>query len=285
MRQLSGYRFGEEVCVPILGDAVRERLYQDASIGVVLSGSFDYRTQGGAALAVPGTVLFGNSGEYFSCGHADSAGNRRQVVHFGGDFLREVADTHGISQVRFPAVAVPPGRWSAAIFGRMRRLALQTEAQDETAYDLAVTALQTTGSRGPTAAVSSRNQRRVLGVVRHLESSYDGPCSLQSLAALAQLSPCYFLRLFRQVTGQSPAQYVMNARLRAAANALLTTRAPVTEIALKTGFNDISHFNASFRSVFGRSPTRWRGSPGGEPSGEPSGKPSGKPSGEPSGKP
>jgi AraC-like DNA-binding protein len=78
------------------------------------------------------------------------------------------------------------------------------------------------------------------------------------MANLARLSPCYFLRVFRTVTGQSPTQYVMNARLRAAANDLLTTRAPVSEIALRTGFNDISHFNSSFRSVFGRSPTHWR---------------------------
>jgi AraC-like DNA-binding protein len=97
-----------------------------------------------------------------------------------------------------------------------------------------------------------------LSIVRHLESRYHEPCSLTALASLARLSPFYFLRVFRKVTGQSPAQYVMIARLRAAANDLLTTRAPVAEIALKTGFNDISHFNASFRSVFGRSPTLWR---------------------------
>jgi AraC-like DNA-binding protein len=34
--------------------------------------------------------------------------------------------------------------------------------------------------------------------------------------------------------------------------------ATVAQIALAAGFNDISHFNSSFRTVFGRSPTQWR---------------------------
>ncbi len=113
-------------------------------------------------------------------------------------------------------------------------------------------------STAQVASVSGRNQQRVLTIVKHLERYYHEPCSLKTLANLARLSPCYFLRVFRKVTGLSPTQYVMNARLRAAANDLLTSRAPVSEIALRTGFNDISHFNSRFRSVFGRSPTLWR---------------------------
>jgi membrane protein len=109
-----------------------------------------------------------------------------------------------------------------------------------------------------TAFVSSRNQQRVLSVVRYLQVQYRESCALKSLASLARLSPFHFLRIFREVTGQSPAQYVLNIRLRAAADVLLNTRAPITEIALRSGFNDIPHFNASFRSVFGRSPMQWR---------------------------
>jgi transcriptional regulator GlxA family with amidase domain len=185
-------------------------------------------------------------------------GNRRQVVYFGQDFLDEVADGCGLHAARFQVAAIPPGRFSAAVFGGMRRLALHREDHEEAAYELAHTALRASRAGSAPTCVSSRNQQRVLSIVRHLEGCYHEPCSLKTLASLARLSPFYFLRVFRKVTGQSPAQYVMITRLRAAANDLLTTRAPVAEIALKTGFNDISHFNASFRSVFGRSPTHWR---------------------------
>jgi AraC family transcriptional regulator len=257
MQQPSPYTVGEEVCFPSPRNRATEKRYAQPALGVVLSGSFDYRAQNGAATAVPGTVLLGNPAEYFRCHARDRIGNRRQVVYFSQDFLAEVADGCGLHAARFRVAAIPPGRFSAAVFGGLRRLALHREDQ-EAAYDLAQTALHANRSGFVPLSVSSRSQQRVLSIVRHLESRYHEPCSLNALASLARLSPFYFLRVFRKVTGQSPAQYVMIARLRAAANALLTTRAPVAEIALKTGFNDISHFNASFRSVFGRSPTLWR---------------------------
>jgi AraC family transcriptional regulator len=258
MWQPTPYTVREEACLPSLRKRVAEKRYAQPALGVVLSGSFDYYAQNGAATAVPGTVILGNHAEYFRCLPRDCIGNRRQVVHFCADFLAEVADGCGLQTARFQVAAVPPGRFSAAVFGAMRRLALHRDDHEEAAYELAQTALRISRPGSAPITVSSRNQQRVLSIVRHLESYYHEPCSLKTLASLARLSPYYFLRVFRKVTGQSPAQYVMNARLRAAANDLLTTRAPVGEIALKTGFNDISHFNASFRSVFGRSPTHWR---------------------------
>jgi AraC family transcriptional regulator len=256
--QSNPYTVGEEECLPSRRKNIPEKRYPESALGVVLSGSFDYQAQSGAATAVPGTVILGNTAEYFRCLPRDAAGNRRQVVRFRQDFLAEVAEACGMASARFHVAAIPPGRLSGAVFGGMRRLALRLEDREEAAYDLAQMALHAARPGGTRTSVSSRNQQRVLGVVRHLERYYKEPCSLKSLAGLARLSPCYFLRVFRKVTGQSPGQYVMSARLRAAADELLMSGAPVGEIALKIGFNDISHFNASFRDVFGRSPTHWR---------------------------
>jgi AraC family transcriptional regulator len=201
----------------------------------------------------------GNRAEYFRCHPRDCVGNRRQVVLFDEAFLDEVADGCGLGAARFQVAAIAPGRFSGAVFGSMQRLALGREDREEAAYGLAQAALLVSRSGiASVPTVSARNRERVLSIVRHLERNYHQPWPLKSLAGLARLSPCYFLRVFRSVTGQSPAQYLMNARLRAAANALLTTHAPVGEIALRTGFNDISHFNASFRNVFGRTPSQWR---------------------------
>ena len=106
--------------------------------------------------------------------------------------------------------------------------------------------------------VSTRDQSRILSVVAHLESRFNEPWTLQELAALVPLSVFHFLRLFKAVVGQSPSQYILHSRLRAAASRLLVSEAPVCEVALQAGFNDISHFNACFRRQFGQSPMRWR---------------------------
>jgi AraC family transcriptional regulator len=258
MRQTPLFSVREETCAPRALHLAREKRYRQGSLGVVVSGSFEYRSENGAATAVPGTVILGNSGEHFSCHARNEIGNRREVVYFRADFLRDVADACGLPAPRFRVPAVPPGRFSAGLFGALRRLALKTGDGEEAAYEIAEAALQVNRSAFAPVAVSPRNQQRILSIVRHLETHFGEPWSLTSLAALARLSPYYFLRLFRRVTGQSPAQYVLNARLRAAANHLLTSQTPVGEIALNTGFNDISHFNASFRGAFGRTPTLWR---------------------------
>jgi AraC family transcriptional regulator len=255
---LNRYAVTEEACIPSPHRRVREKQYARPALGVVLSGCFEYRAQSASATAVPGTVIFGNLDEHFCCRHRDAGGNRRLVVTFDGDYLEEIAAGSGLSHARFPVTVVPPGRISALVFGRICRLARSRADHDESACELAAAALQIDQGPATQWRVSPRNQRRVLAVVRQLETSYRQPCSLVGLATQARLSPYYFLRTFKKVTGQSPAQYVRNARLRAAANDLLATRYSVAEIAFSSGFNDISHFNASFRAAFGRSPTRWR---------------------------
>jgi AraC family transcriptional regulator len=59
------------------------------------------------------------------------------------------------------------------------------------------------------------------------------------------------------VTRVTPHQFILRARLREAAVRLKTTRNEVLEIALDTGFRDLSNFNHSFRAEFGMSPTSY----------------------------
>jgi AraC family transcriptional regulator len=66
------------------------------------------------------------------------------------------------------------------------------------------------------------------------------------------------LRVFRQVTGTTPHQYLIGARLRLAARLLLDTDRPVTESAYDVGFNDLSNFMRTFRRVIGETPREYR---------------------------
>jgi AraC-like DNA-binding protein len=84
------------------------------------------------------------------------------------------------------------------------------------------------------------------------------PHRLSSLAQIARLSPYHFLRMFEDLTGTTPHQYLLRARFRRAAIRLGTESARVLDIALACGFGDISHFNRSFRSEFGMSPRAYR---------------------------
>lgn len=258
-----GRRFaaGEERCLPS-PDRAREKQYADAAIGVVLSGWVDYRAQGGMATAVPGTAIFGNPGEWFSCLRLGEGGNRRLVAYFDPGFVEEVAGDCGLDRAAFPSAALAPSGATARVFGWLRRMALQGPGCEEAAYELAGLALNPDPAPGSASEASPQERRRIEAVVRHIETAYAEPCPLGALAELAGLSRYHFLRRFREIAGQSPNQYVIHTRLRAAAEALLSTRAPIAEIALDVGFNDISHFNACFRAVFGCAPRAWRAGKG-----------------------
>jgi AraC-like DNA-binding protein len=78
------------------------------------------------------------------------------------------------------------------------------------------------------------------------------------LAREAGLSPYHFLRTFERLTGVTPHQFVMRARLREAAIRLVAESGNVLDIALDCGFGDVSNFNRAFRTEFGASPRAYR---------------------------
>jgi AraC family transcriptional regulator len=86
----------------------------------------------------------------------------------------------------------------------------------------------------------------------------DGRHSLEALAALVGMPVRRFTTAFRQAFGMTPWQFVLDARLAAAADLLRTTNDPVTVIALAVGFATPSHFATAFARHHGVSPSRYR---------------------------
>jgi AraC-like DNA-binding protein len=81
------------------------------------------------------------------------------------------------------------------------------------------------------------------------------------LAFDAGISAFHFLRTFRQVTGLTPHQYLLRTHLREAAIRLATRPERILEIALASGFDDLSNFNHAFRAEVGVSPRVYRRAP------------------------
>ncbi len=113
------------------------------------------------------------------------------------------------------------------------------------------------GRRSP-AAPTGREARRVVEAIRFIESNAARPVQLQDLAAIAGMSKYHFLRVFRRLTGVTPHQYLITARMRRAALGLASSRRSVLDVALDAGFGDLSTFNKRFRATFGLTPTQYR---------------------------
>lgn len=97
--------------------------------------------------------------------------------------------------------------------------------------------------------------RRTLAYIEdHLEQTL----TLATLAAVAQISPAHFARLFKQATGHTPHQYVITCRMVYAKRLLVDTDMPLGEIALQVGCADQSHFTALFRKHVSMTPLVYR---------------------------
>jgi AraC-like DNA-binding protein len=92
-----------------------------------------------------------------------------------------------------------------------------------------------------------------------IEGHLDEKIRLDGLAALAGFSTDHFARAFHQSVGVPPHTFLLRRRLEHVERMLRETHAPLSEIALATGFSDQSHLARHFRRWAGMSPrqVRW----------------------------
>lgn len=91
-----------------------------------------------------------------------------------------------------------------------------------------------------------------------LHSSFHETIDLAGLCRQVLLSRPQLIRQFKSVFGRTPYQYLIDLRLRHAAESLQETPAPVREIAWHSGFTDPSAFCRAFRTAYGLSPEQFR---------------------------
>ena len=96
--------------------------------------------------------------------------------------------------------------------------------------------------------------------IEYIKENLDRNLSLIQLAELVQMSPNYFVRLFKQSTGVTPYQYVLNCRINKAKELLKDHKLTLAEISQQLGFYDQSRFTNTFRKRMGITPKKYRDS-------------------------
>jgi AraC family transcriptional regulator len=91
-----------------------------------------------------------------------------------------------------------------------------------------------------------------------LISCYDQPLTVAEAARVAALSPFHFQRMFKVAFGQTPMQFLQEARLQATRRLLTHTGDSITAICFAVGFESPGSFSWLFRKRFGVSPRAYR---------------------------
>lgn len=110
---------------------------------------------------------------------------------------------------------------------------------------------------GP-AATETNDIRRLKEMLQFLHRHYDRSVSLEEIAGSANIGRRECLRCFQRTIGVTPIQYLLKYRIRKASSLLAETDLPVTEVALRCGFESPSYFSLVFRRLIGRTPRDYR---------------------------
>jgi AraC-like DNA-binding protein len=100
--------------------------------------------------------------------------------------------------------------------------------------------------------------RQFSKVIDHVEEHYRSALEISELARIAGLSESQFRKRFMKLFKISPLKFITRIRVQTAAKLLLSSDAPIADIALKCGFCDQSYLTRQFSSFFGMTPKKYR---------------------------
>lgn len=99
---------------------------------------------------------------------------------------------------------------------------------------------------------------RVRRIVRFVEESYSRKLSLEEIGRSVDMSPSSVCRYFKRRTHQNLWEYINSFRINRAAQLIVETQLPISEIGPRCGFTNVSNFNHLFRAHLGTTPSDYR---------------------------
>ncbi|WP_221392593.1 AraC family transcriptional regulator [Dyadobacter sp. NIV53] len=111
---------------------------------------------------------------------------------------------------------------------------------------------------GTVARQSNNNIERINASLGYIVDNFQNEISLNTVAAIVNMSPNAFCKYFRRITNKTFVETVIDYRINFAVQQLLATDKAVAEIALESGFGDVSHFYKLFKRRMKISPLGYR---------------------------
>ncbi len=235
-----------------------EEVCQDYAVHFVEAGSFRLTTRERSWVLTPGAVFVSRPGAVHRYGHDEEMPSDVCIsAVYSRRFAEETVCGEPLLPDRLPT-ALPPTNRLAFLQLRLAdlRRAADALALEAWACELlaAVGAFGARERRLYRAAQLGWYARRVEAAREILEMRYAEQHSLASLASSVGMSTFQFARVFRELKGVPPHQYLLRVRLERASE-MLSEGKSVTETCFDAGFLNLSHFTRSFRRRFGRAPS------------------------------
>jgi AraC-like DNA-binding protein len=239
------------------GDKPFTEQYGCHSVSYVRKGSFACHTRGRTFELVAGSILVGFPGEEYVCTHDHACGDECRSFFLSAELVETIGDP---AQVWRIGAAPPLGE--LMVLGELAQAVASGRSDiglDEVGQMFASRFVEVVSGRSrQPLEVTARDRRRAVETALWIDANSQRDINLDAAASQTGISPFHFLRLFANVLGVTPHQYLVRSRLRHAALLLADEDGSVTDIAYDVGFGDLSNFVRTFHRAAGISPRAFR---------------------------
>ncbi len=253
------------------------------TVRAVLHGYQSYQSQGRRQLLHEGNLLILPEGEYYQSEIQEERNVEAVIVAFQSTFIRQA--TYALQSSDRQLIDAPfdesdsPPFWGNAYARTAKinqllkafKIGILREFQDELWYTEKYTGLwsalldlhgllrqQADHLCAKKASTREELLRRLQIGRDYLEAQLAQPLNLGQLSQEAQLSPYHFLRLFKAAYGQTPFQYLRQARMRRAVYLLEHSSLSIATVAEAVGYTDQSAFTRAFKAHTKQAPLALR---------------------------
>lgn len=255
----AGLRVVDRRCDASPADLPFVETHADFSLSYVRRGTFGCRSRGASFELVSGSILVGYPGDEYVCTHDHARGAGDECLSF--HMAPALVESIGARPAAWRRGWVPPLP-ELMVLGELAQAAAEGRtdvALEEIGMALASRFVDIVAGRTRSSSrARARDRGRAVDAARWLDAHAAERVDLASAARAVGLSPFHFLRVFADVLGVTPHQYLVRARLRRAARLLADDSRSITDVAFDVGFGDLSNFVRTFHRAAGVSPRSFR---------------------------
>ncbi|MEO8204823.1 MAG: AraC family transcriptional regulator [Chthoniobacterales bacterium] len=235
------------------------RLTTDEQLHLIHKGTLEYRIEDRVYKVEAGQIAFCPPGVEWSVIRTSKTLISLTVIHFQARFP---GGQRYLEAFGFPEILKPQEKdWKHLLL--LARQMCDTDARKPSGYMLKVSAMLYEffstffHLRGPAMPVD-RDGERVLKLINYMKEHYRERITLASLSKLVFVSSNHLSTIFREYTGRSPIDYLIQLRMEEASRLLQSPQYAIGEIGTMVGYEDAAYFSRHFRKHFGMPPADFR---------------------------